>query len=230
MQWIGWALAVWTELALIVGCLHLMVGRPSAMAPWMLSGVVLVAAAIAAGVHAGLVARVDHLLTHTVSVAGLTATVMVMYAGVLVALGRSLRPGERSLLLLSMAAAALAIVVYLPARHRLSDSANKFVYGEIVAPDETLRTFGSRLSRTIPLDELLLQMVESLRKSMSLSSAQCWTGSNGRYDVAACVPHVDPAPVRLGERRSPLYRVPGCPVERGSGSGCPNWSQVSGER
>lgn len=200
MKWIGWAMAVWAELALVIGCLHLMTSRPSHMSPWVLGGSILVAGAVAAGTHAGLVARVDHLLTHTVSLAGLTAAVLVMYVGVLLALGRPLQRGERSLLLLSMAAATLATLVYIPARHRLTDMANQFVYGEVVAPDETLRTFGSRLSRTIPLDELLLQMVESLRKSMSLTSAQCWTGGNGRYDLASSVPHLDPPTLRLGDK------------------------------
>ena len=200
MQWIGWALAVWAEFALVLFCLHLMTDRPMRLAPWIFGGSVLVAGAIAAGTYAGLVARVDHLLTHTVTLAGLTATVLAMYVGVLVALGRPLDTGERSLMLLSMAAAALATLIYIPMRHRLADMANQLVYGEVVAPDETLRTFGSRLSRTIPLDELLLQMVESLRKSMTLTSAQCWTGGNGRFDVAASVPHISPAPLRLGEK------------------------------
>jgi signal transduction histidine kinase len=78
--------------------------------------------------------------------------------------------------------------------------ANQVVYGERVAPDEALRTFGSRLSRTIPLDELLLQMVESLRKSMSLTAAECWTGDGGRFEVAAAVPHHERPTLRLGEQ------------------------------
>ena len=94
-------------------------------------------------------------------------------------LGRSLRDGERSLLLLSMVAAALAAVAYLPLRTRLTDLANQLVYGERVAPDEALRTWGSRLTRAIPLDELLLQLTESLRKSMTLSSAEIFTGASG---------------------------------------------------
>ena len=36
------------------------------------------------------------------------------------------------------------------------------------APDEVLRTFGSRLTRALPLDELLLQLAESLKKTMYL--------------------------------------------------------------
>ena len=44
--------------------------------------------------------------------------------------------------------------------------ANQRVYGERHAPDEALRTFGGRMSRAVPMDELLLQLAESLRKTM----------------------------------------------------------------
>jgi signal transduction histidine kinase len=66
--------------------------------------------------------------------------------------------------------------------------ANRLVYGERHAPDEVLRTFGSRLSRAIPLDELLLQMVESLRKTLALQAAEVWTGTNGLLERTASVP------------------------------------------
>ena len=91
--------------------------------------------------------------------------------------------------LLSMVAAGLAALLYLPARRWLTERANRLVYGERVAPDETLRTFGQRLTRSIPMDELLLQLAESLRKSMVLESAEVWTGQDGHYELASGVPH-----------------------------------------
>ena len=68
-----------------------------------------------------------------------------------------------------MISAAVAALLYGPARQRLSLYANRLVYGEREAPDAVLRTFGSRLSRAIPMDELLLQVAESLRKTLALS-------------------------------------------------------------
>ena len=56
----------------------------------------------------------------------------------------------------------------LPARRRLEEFANRRVYGERQAPDEPLRTFAHRMSRAVPMDELLLQLAESLRKTMAL--------------------------------------------------------------
>jgi len=96
-----------------------------------------------------------------------------------------------------MLAAAIAALLYLPARERLSRFSNHLVYGEREAPDEVLRTFGSRLSRAIPLDELLLQVAESLRTSLALSSAEIWTGSGGRLERVVSVPDAPPARLSL---------------------------------
>ena len=147
-----------------------------------------------------MVARVDRLLTHTVSLAGLTALVVAVYVVVVVGLGRTPSDDERTLLLLSMIAAGIAALLYLPARRWLTERANRLVYGERVAPDETLRTFGQRLTRAIPLDELLLQLAESLRKWMVLACAEMWTGQGGHFELAAGVPHRRAAAVAIGRR------------------------------
>src|SRR5215213_7424709 len=181
MQWVGWSLAVCAELLLVVVALRLIAGWPPAAPVVVIAGTILIPVALVAGTHVTLIARVDRLLTDTIALAGLTALV--------VALGRSIRDEERSLLLLSMAAAVLAALVYLPVRARLTDAANQLVYGDRVAPDEALRTWGTRLTRAIPLDELLLQLSESLRKSMSLRAAEIFTGTDGRYELTAGVPH-----------------------------------------
>ena len=208
MQWLGWALAVSAELSLIVVALRLMADWPPHASVFVLATTVLVPASLVAGTNQRMIARVDRLLTHTVSVAGLTALVIVAYVAVVVALGRSLHDGERTLLLLSMVAALVAAVASVPLRTRLTDAANQIVYGELVAPDEALRTWGSRLTRAIPLDELLLQLTESLRKSMLLESAEIYTGSDGHYEVAAGVPHRHAPPLVLGEKeRSVVARA-----------------------
>ena len=120
-----------------------------------------------------------------------------------------------------MVAAGLAALLYLPARRWLTERANRLVYGERVAPDETLRTFGQRLTRSIPIDELLLQLAESLRKTMVLASAEVWTGQAGHYELAAGVPHRQPTADhdrRQGAAgRSP---APASAAARGSTSGC----------
>jgi signal transduction histidine kinase len=129
--------------------------------------------------------------------------VIAAYVAVVVSRGRALHGGERSLLLVSMAATLIASLAFLPLRTRLVDAANQLLYGENVAPDDALRAWGSRLTRAVPLDELLLQLTESLRKSMSLFAAEIYTGTDGHYELAAGVPHrqVDPVILGVEERR-----------------------------
>ena len=90
--------------------------------------------------------RIDRLLVHTITFGGLAALVALVALAVVAALGRSLDGGERSVLGLSIAGAATAALLWVPARERLQDYANRRVYGEQHAPDEVIRTFGSRLT------------------------------------------------------------------------------------
>ncbi len=200
MQWIGWAAVVAAEVTLVSIALSLVADWPHHVAEIGLASTALVPLAMAAGTVPRLLARVDRLLTHTVALTGLTALIVVAYALALGAFGRRPDGSERSLLLLSMLAAAGAAIAYQPARTWLTERSNRVVYGELVSPDEALRTWGSRLTRAIPLDELLLQLAETLRKSMRLSSAQIWTGADGRYEVAAMVPHRPVKPYAMGEK------------------------------
>jgi signal transduction histidine kinase len=200
MQWIGWALAVCAEVVLVAASLNVLASWPTQVGLIAFAATGLVPLAIIAGTIGRLVMRVDRLLTYTVSLAGLTTLVVAIYLLVVIGLGRRPEGDERSLLLLSMAAAGIAALLYVPARHWLAERANRLVYGERTAPDETLRTFGQRLSRSIPLDELLLQLAESLRKSMLLAGSEVWTGRDGHYELAAGVPHRDAPPLLIAAK------------------------------
>ena len=202
MQWVGWGIAVATEATLVVVALRLLTDWPHQPGAVALGLTGLIPLALALGALPGMVARVDRLLTHTVEIAGLTALVVAIYVVVVIGLGRTPAAGERALLLLSMLAAGVCALLYLPARRRLTERANRLVYGERFSPDELLRTFGQRLTRSIPMDELLLQLTESLRKAMVLVSAEVWTGQQGRYELAAGVPHRDAPPVQIGAKES----------------------------
>ncbi|MGI9120034.1 MAG: histidine kinase [Acidimicrobiales bacterium] len=218
LQWLGCALAVVAEVALVVAALRVLVDWPAHAALVAAGATVLVPPALAAGASPRLVSRVDRLLVHTVSLTGLTGVVVAVYLVIVLGLGRAPDDAERSLLVLSMVAAGVAAAVYLPARERLADTANRLVYGEREAPDTVLRTFGSRLTRAIPMDELLLQLAESLRKTMALDLAEVWTGSNGALSRSISVP--DQGSGHLSLDRAEL------PVVARSGVSGPAWLGV----
>lgn len=204
IQWIGWGLTVATEGVLVVIALRLLTDWPNHPGAVSLALTGLLPLAIVAGTLPKMVARVDRLLTHTVALAGLTALILVIYLVVVLGLGRTPEGGERNLLLLSMVAAGIAALLYLPARRWLTERANRLVYGARVAPDETLRTFGQQLTRSIPLDELMLQLSENLRTSMVLMSAEVWTGQDGRFERTAGVPHRKSPPIAIGPKELPV--------------------------
>jgi signal transduction histidine kinase len=204
MEWLGLAVVVASEAALVLAALRVLVGWPAQLLPLVGAVTVLVPLALAAGASPRLVGRVDRLLAHTVSLAGLSALIVAVYLVVVLGLGRLPTGGERVLLALSMAAAAICAILYLPARERLGQFANRLVYGERHAPDEALRTFGNRLSRAIPLDELLLQLAESLHKTMALDAAEVWTGSQGLLERVVSVPERGPARLMVGQAAAPV--------------------------
>jgi signal transduction histidine kinase len=175
MKWMAWAVGVAAGATLAAAGLHALVSWPEDLLAVGLGAAVLIPLGLLAGTSRSLGAAIDPLLLRTISLAGLTLVVVAVYLVVVLGLGRVPRRDERTLLVLSMVAAGVAVVLYFPAHRRLSALAKRVVYRERHAPDEAIRTFGSRMSRSIPLDELLLQMAESMRKTFSLTSAEVWT-------------------------------------------------------
>ena len=162
---------------------------------------------------------------HVLSLAGFSLVVAAIYVVIVLGLGQ--RPGDhgdREILGLSMLAAAVAAVGYLPARDRLMASATRFVYGAREAPDEALRTFGSRLTRAVAMDELLLQLAESLRKTMApdqrrgrtRGAVTCWSArvsvpDAGRRSILDRRPRAPGRDPGRGVRATPGPRS-GCPA------------------
>ena len=204
LQLIGCAVAVIVEVALVVTALRLLVDWPGHAAEVVAVATLLLPIALAAGTSPRISRRVDRVLVHTVSATGLTTVVVLVYLVIVLGLGRSPTDSERTLLVLSMVAAAVAALAYVPARERLAESANSLVYGERHPPDEVLRTWGSRLSRAIPMDELLLQLAESLRKVLVLRRAEIWTGTGGRLELAVSVPDRSATALGLSPEEQPV--------------------------
>jgi signal transduction histidine kinase len=218
MQWFGLAVTLAAEIVLVAAALRIFVGWPRPLGEIVAAATVLVPLSFVPCLFPGLLGHVDRMLGQAVSLTGLTGVVVAVYLVIVLGLGRSPDDQERSILLLSMVAAAVAAVLYTPARARLARFSNRLVYGEQHAPDEALRTFGARLTRAIPFDELLLQLVESLRKSMALQAAEVWTGSSGHLERVVSVPERGSAHLYLTPAEQPVVAR-----ARVSGAG---WLQV----
>jgi signal transduction histidine kinase len=205
LQWLGIGLVTAAVVALVTAVLHLLVGWPGAVAAIAAAATAAVPLSVVAGGIPALAPHGGRLLVHLLSVAGFTLVVVAVYLVVVLGLGKTpSSPEDREILGLSMLAAAVAAIGYLPSRDRFLASATRFVYGAREAPDEVLRTFGSRMTRAVAMDELLLQLAESLRKTMGLTSAEVYTGSAGVLERAVSVPDAGRRSILLTERERPV--------------------------
>jgi signal transduction histidine kinase len=132
--------------------------------------------------------RLHRLLVHAILLAGLLGVIATVQLLVLLVLGRFPTDGERTVLFVSMIAAAVAALLYQRARRRLEQVVVRFRPAGREAPADVMRALGLRLSRAVPLDELLLEVSEALRRGLALDSAEVWTGSGGLLERTTADP------------------------------------------
>jgi signal transduction histidine kinase len=205
LQWLAIGVVVATDAALVTVVLHLLVGWPGAVAAVAAGMTMVIPLSLVAGGLPRLAPRGGRLLVHVLWVAGFSLVVAAVYVVIVLGLGKAPGDtGDREILGLSMLAAAVAAIGYLPSRDRLLASATRFVYGAREAPDEVLRTFGSRMTRAVAMDELLLQLAESLRKTMGLTRAEVYTGSGEVLERTVSVPDAPRRSILVSERERPV--------------------------
>jgi signal transduction histidine kinase len=198
MRWLALGVLVAAGVSVAALGLDALVAWPSNPGAVAAGSTIVLPVVLVAGLSDRLSRAVDPLLVAAISLAGLTGLVVAIYLAIVLGLGRVPRKTERTLLVLSMVAASVSALLYFPVHARLAGLARRFVYRERRAPDEAIRTFGTRMSRAIPLDELLLQLTESLRKTFGLASAEVWTLGSDTLHVAAADPEQPRAPIAIG--------------------------------
>ncbi len=169
--WLTWGVVATAAVSLAGIATSLLVHWPSTPAFGLASAILLIPLSVLLGRSNRVAVVADQVLVHTLVITGLVGLVGAVYLLVVIGLGRVPAGEERTVLALSMGAAAVTSMLVFPTRQRLVEWANQRVYHERHSPDEALRTFGTRMSRSVPMDELLLQLVETLRNTMHLSSA-----------------------------------------------------------
>lgn len=188
------------EVALVVLGLAALVRWPAS--PWAVAvgATALVALGTAASTFPRLLGASDRLLVRLLSVAGTSAAVLAVYLLVVLGFGHTPGPGDRQVLGLSILAAAVVALGAAVFHERVLKFAQRVVYGDTPVPDDVVKTFGTRLTRAVTMEELLLQLTESLQRSMVLTGAEVYTGSGDLLERCASVPDRGPAVVHLGQR------------------------------
>ena len=201
LLWLVWGTVVGVTAFACAAAFHLLVGHPTSFGPVLLAFV-----AIPVGLGLSRVPavreRTEPIAVITVVTAGLALLVLAVYVVVVVGLGSTPAGSERHVLGLSMVAAAIAVLLAEPVRSRLVLAAKRWT-GEGEAVDSTaLQTFGARMTRAVAMDELLLQLAETLRATIAPAGAEIWTGTDGALDLAVAVPDRARPRLALGEQES----------------------------
>jgi signal transduction histidine kinase len=162
------------------------------------------ALAVPLGVAVGLPGRTApagrRALQEALVTAGLVALVAAVYLTALLALGRAPTEADRDLLARSLLAGLVVAVGALPARARLVELCGRALRAGAPSPAAVLATFATRMTRALPMDEVLLQLTESLRATMGPAGAEIWVGQDGTLSRSVSVPERPPARLTLGER------------------------------
>ncbi|GII00360.1 sensor histidine kinase [Planobispora takensis] len=200
LQWTAACALLAGAATAVVLALKVLMGLPADPLPWVLGTLTLIPAGVLLGRLPATARAGDRALTEAVVISGFTVMVAAVYLVTVIGLGRVPDAGERDVLLAGMAAAGVVAVLALPFRARMTATAQSLIGRTEVPPEELLATFGARMSRAVPFDELLLQLAESLRATLGQAGAEVWVGAGGVLTRTVSVPDRPQQRLELDER------------------------------
>lgn len=192
------------EVGMAVGALAVLIEWPAEPWPVIAGATAIVPVAVAVSSLPRLLGSTDKLLVQLLTVTAMSALMIGIYLLVVLGFGHSPGPSDHQLLGLSILAAAFVSVGAFVFHRRVQRLAQHLVYGSDPVPDDVVRTFGSRLTRAVTMDELLMQFIESLHKSMTLTSAEVYTGVDEILERTASIPDRGPGTIHVGPKEQPV--------------------------
>lgn len=163
--------------------------------PWwvsILGAGLLLLAGVAAGQLSGLRRRAEQALLLGADVAAFAVVGVGALMAAVITLGRLPDDGGAGFLWPALASAAtaagLSVALRVPARRAV----RRAVRGSRFRPGDILATFGEQTSRDVPLDTMLDQLADALRRSLGLRRVEIWTGAGGRLTAAVVFPDAPP--------------------------------------
>ncbi len=200
LQWVtaGGVLVVGSVVVLL--SLHAMTGTPEMPRIWVTYSLLFIPLAQLLALVVAETRAAAYALTESIAVAGLAALVAVVYLVIVVGIHGPPDSHEHAVLLASLIAALVVAVLALPVRRRLVGLAEALIGNRDPSTDEVATAFSARMSRSVPMDELLLQLAESLRATVPGATAEIWTGADGTLTRAVSVPSAPPARLLLADR------------------------------
>ncbi|TDD96642.1 sensor histidine kinase [Jiangella asiatica] len=195
--WAAWAVVVAVTVAAAAWALRVLIDVPDELVPWGLLGLAAVPVAVVAACLPRLRRRAGAVFGPSVVLCGLVVMVLAVYLVVVIGLGDEVDGDGHGVLALSMVAALTAVVLAEPVRARLRELTGQWTGAGPRPASAALETFGSRMTRAVPMDELLLQLAETLRATLGPLGAEVWTGSDGELERTVSVPERGRSRLRL---------------------------------
>jgi signal transduction histidine kinase len=200
MQWIGAAGVLIAGYGMVCLALHAMTGDPQPLAAWLAVSLVLVPLAHLMSAVTGSDRITGWIVRESIGAAGVAVSLAAAYLVILVGIEDPPRGHERTVLVASLSAAVVGALLARPIRSWLIGLADGWINTAGPSTDEVVATFGARMSRAIPMDELLAQLAESLRATVAHGGAEIWTGTGASLTRTVSVPTRPTDRVELGER------------------------------
>lgn len=179
---VGFGLAVWFLLQALLSVPYLLflqhVARsPAAPFPWWASlgdacwwlVLDILPLTLALAVLRYRLWQIDPLINRTLVYAGLTASIVGIYVGIVGSLGALFQ--ARGSLFVSLLATGIVAVLFHPLRERLQRTVDRLMYGERDDPFAVLARLGGRLEATLSPEAVLPAIVETVAQALRLPYA-----------------------------------------------------------
>jgi signal transduction histidine kinase len=154
----------------------------------VLAGWLLIPISLLLGLSPSARRRAEWCLRGGLSVLAYALVVVAAEAvGILVA-GELPAQSNRWVLAAGIVATGIAAAAIVPSRRRFVDATMRLVRGERQGPEDVVANFGMRAASGVAHADLLLQLAESLRRTMVLQRAEVWTGTAGLLERTVSVP------------------------------------------
>lgn len=193
LRWFVAALAAALGAGASLWALHLMTSVPEHPGRWFLLLLALVPVVLVASrwlVSDRLAASV---VVHSTAISIAALVVVGVYLVLVVGMNGSPDGSERDVMLSSLFAATVAAVLVPPVRSRVAEQVRSLLHEEAPSTGDVVSNFGARMSRAVPMDELMLQLAESLRETTPGTRAEIWTGTAAALRRTTSVPTLPPA-------------------------------------
>jgi signal transduction histidine kinase len=136
-------------------------------------------------------------VVHSSAVSAASLVVVAVYLVLVVGLNGRPVGTERGVMLSSLFAALVAAVLVPSVRTRVAEEVRSLLHEERPSTGEIVTAFGARMSRAVPMDELMLQLAELVRETLPGTRVEIWTGTSEALRRTTSVPARPAATLRV---------------------------------